>query len=141
AAVLASLARDQYQTGNLERARQSINEAIRMDPENAGHRVISAKLAIEQAQLELAEKELRLARQFDPKNAEADYLSGVVYQRWQKPELAYEFYNHASEKAPAELAFLMAKAEMLVQMDRGPEALKLLQEKVIYFEHSATIRD
>jgi tetratricopeptide (TPR) repeat protein len=141
AGVLASLAKDQLEAGSFEKARQSLIEASRMDPENASIRVLSAKLAIEQAQLELAEKELRLARQFDPKNAEADYLSGVVYQRWQKPDVAYEFYTHASEKAPAELSFLMAKAEMLVSMDRGPEALKMLQEKVIYFEHSAAIRD
>src|SRR5438552_3893952 len=112
-----------------------------MDPENSSIRVLSARLAIEQAQLEVAERELRLARQFDPKNAQADYLSGVVYQRWQKPDLAYDFYHHASEKAPAELAFVMAKAEMLVAMDRAPEALKLLEAKVVYFEHSAAIRD
>jgi tetratricopeptide (TPR) repeat protein len=141
AGVLAGLAKDQMESGNFDKARQSLTEAIKMDPDNAGIRLLSARLAIEQAQLELAERELRLARQFDPKNAEADYLSGVVYQRWQKPDVAYEFYTHAAEKAPAELAYLMAKAEMLVQMDRGPEALKMLQERVVYFEHSATIRD
>lgn len=141
ASVLASLGKDQFEAGNFDKARQSINDAIKLDPENANIRVLSARLAIEQAQLEVAEKELRLARQFDPKNAEADYLSGVVYQRWQKPDVAYEFYSHASEKFPAEISYLMAKAEMLVAMDRAPEALKLLEDKVIYFEHSATIRD
>lgn len=141
AAVLANLASDQFHNGDFERARQSINEALRMDGESAPIRVISARVAIEQAQLELAEKELKLARQFDPKNPEADYLSGVVYQRWQKPDVAYEFYTHACEKAPAELSYLMARAEMLVAMDRTGEALKMLEEKVIYFEHSATIRD
>ena len=139
--VLASLGRDQYEAGNFEKARQSFNDAIRLDPENANIRILSARLAIEQAQIELAEKELRLARQFDPKSAEAEYLSGVVYQRWQKPDLAYEFYSHASDKAPADISYLMAKSEMLVAMDRAPEALKMLQDKVIYFEHSAAIRD
>jgi tetratricopeptide (TPR) repeat protein len=140
-AALAGLAKDQFESGSLEQARHSITEAEKLDPENGSIRVLSAKLAIEEAQLELAERELRLARQFDPKNPEADYLSGVVYQRWQKPEVAYEFYGHASDKAPAELAYIMAKAEMLVAMDRAPEALKLLQEKVVYFEQSAAIRD
>jgi tetratricopeptide (TPR) repeat protein len=141
AGALAGLAKDQFQSGSLDQARQSLTEAIKLDPENANIRVLSAKVAIEQAQLELAENELRLARQFNPKNPEADYLSGVVYQRWEKPDVAYEFYSHACDKAPAELSYLMAKAEMLVAMDRAPEALKLLQERVIYFEHSATIRD
>lgn len=141
AAVLTSLAKDQFEGGSFDKARQSINEAMKMDPENPAIRVWSAKIAIEQAQLELADKELRLARQFAPGNAEADYLSGVVYQRWQKPDLAYDFYHHASEKAPSEIAYLMAKAEMLVSMDRSAEALKLLEEKVVYFEHSSAIRD
>jgi tetratricopeptide (TPR) repeat protein len=35
----------------------------------------------------------------------------------------------------------MAKAEMLVAMDRRPEALTMLQAKVTYFEHSGVIRD
>ena len=141
ASVLASLGRDQYQNGSLDRARESMNEAIKLDPQNSVIRVLSARIAVEQGQFELAEKELRLARQFDPKNADADFLSGVVYQRWQKPELAYEFYTHASEKAPAEISYLMAKAEMLVAMDRAPEAVKMLRDKVVYFEHSAAIRD
>ena len=93
AGALAGLAKDQFESGSLDQARQSITEAIKLDPENARIRVLSAKLAIEQAQLEVAERELRLARQFDPKNPEADYLSGVVFQRWQKPDVAYEFYT------------------------------------------------
>ncbi len=139
--VMANLGKEQYESGNFEKARQSVDQAMKLDPENASIRVLSAKLAIEQGQLELAEKELRLARQFDPRNADADYLSGVVFQRWLKLDDAYEFYSHASDKAPANISFLMAKAEMLVAVDRAPEALKLLQEKVVYFEHSAAIRD
>lgn len=141
AGVMANLGKEQYESGNFDKARQSVDQAMKLDSENASIRVLSAKLAIEQGQLELAEKELRIARQFDPKNADADYLSGVVYQRWQKLDDAYEFYSHASEKSPANISFLMAKAEMLVSIDRAPEALKLLQEKVVYFEHSAAIRD
>src|SRR2546430_5523599 len=141
ARVKATLAKEQYDNGQLDKARVSVNDAMKMDPENASIRVLSAKIAIEQSQMEIAERELKLARQFDPHNVEADYLSGVVFQRWQKPELAYDFYCRASEKAPSELAFLLAKAEMLVEMDRSPEALKLLLDKVVYFEHSSAIRD
>src|SRR5438477_12826994 len=83
AAVLANLASEQSQNGDFERARQSINEALRMDGENAQIRVVSARIAIEQSQLEVAEKELRLARRLDPRNPDADFLSGVAGQRWQ----------------------------------------------------------
>src|SRR5207249_11376360 len=44
-------------------------------------------------------------------------------------------------QAATEMAYLMAQAETLVSMDRPEEALELLNQKVVYFEHSAVIRD
>ena len=139
--VLFSLARDQFATGNFDKSRQTVNEALGMDPQHVGLRILSAKLNIEQAHLEAAEADLKLARAAAPKNAEADYLTGVIYQRWQKPQAAFDYYSAASEKAPSELAYVMARAEMLVAMERPADALTLLQAKVTYFEHSAIIRD
>jgi superkiller protein 3 len=141
AAVLHGLARDQFQNGNFDKARETVTQAMRLDPKNAKLHQLSAKLAIEQGQLELAERELTTARELDPKDAEADYLSGVVCQRWQKPAAAYDCYSSAVDKAPNELAYVLAKAEMLVAMDRSKDALALLQEKVSTFDHSPVIRD
>jgi Tfp pilus assembly protein PilF len=141
ASVLGGLADDQFKTGNFEKCRFTVDEALRLDPKNSDLHLLSAKLAIEQGELELAERELGTARDLDPKNAEADYLSGVICQRWQKPEAAAEFYETACEKNPAELAYVLARAEMLVAMDHRQDAIELLQEKMSYFEHSATIRD
>jgi tetratricopeptide (TPR) repeat protein len=141
AGVLYSLAKDQYATGNFDKARQTVDEALKMDPSNAPLHLLGAKLAIEQGQLERAEIDLKEAEKLNPKDAEAEYLLGVVYQRWQKSQLALDYYLKASDKAPAELAYIMARAEMLVAMDRQKEALSLLQEKVVYFEHSPVIRD
>ncbi len=140
-AVLVGLALDQYNNGNFDRSRATVDEAIGLSPDNAAAHLLSSKLYIEAGQLEVAERELALARRADPNCAEADYLSGVIYQRWQQPERALEFYQHACDKSPAELAFVMAKAEMLVAMDRRDEALTMLQGKVTYFEHSGVIRD
>src|SRR5688572_27056173 len=123
ATVLAGLARDQYQSGNFDKCRVTLSEAIRIDPTNPKLHVLAAKLAIEQAQLELADRELKTARELDPKDAEADYLAGVVAQRWQKNELALSCYEQAATKAPNELPYALAEAEMLVLMDRTEEAL------------------
>jgi tetratricopeptide (TPR) repeat protein len=139
--VMYGLAKDQYATGNFAPARKTVDDAQRLDSENPPLRVLSAKLAIEEGNLDLADKELAKARQLNPKNAEADYLSGVVSQRWQKPEAALEYYSAAAEKQTGELAYLMAKSEMLVILGRQEEALRLLQAKVVYFESSAVIRD
>src|SRR5262249_47462131 len=103
--------------------------------------VLSAKIAIEQGQLERADRELATARTAAPNDGEALYLSGVVCQRWQKPQEAFAYYHQAVEKAPTELAYLMAESEMLVTMNRSDEALALLQGKIVYFENSSGIRD
>lgn len=139
--VLIGLAGDQYKSGNFDKSRLTIDEAIRLVPQNAPSRVLSAKLYIEAGQLEAAERELAVAEQVDSTGAEADYLFGVVYQRWQQPQRALEFYQRACDKSPAELAYVLAKAEMLVAMGRRDEALTMLQAKVTYFEHSGVIRD
>src|SRR4051794_37481714 len=137
--VLGSLATEQYNGGNIEKARESINKAITLYPKSARFHVVSAKIAMEQGQLEQAEKELRLAQLMDPKIAEADYLCGVVYERWQKPQVAFELYQSASFKAPEEIAYVMASAEMLVAMNRQADALDLLKGKADSFEHSGTL--
>ncbi len=139
--VTLSLAQDQYKGGNFDKARQSVEEALRLTPDSAPLRVLSAKLAIEQGQLERADKDLEIARKAAPNDAEAYYLSGVVCQRWQKGQAAYDYYKIATDKAPTELQYLMAQSEMLVGMDRSDEALALLQARVVYFEHSGGIRD
>jgi tetratricopeptide (TPR) repeat protein len=141
AAVLLSLAKDQYATGNFDRCRQTVDQAERMDDKNPATRILSAKLYIEQGNLDSAQQELAAAGKLDAKLAEPDYLEGVIDQRWQQPEKALECYGHACEKAPTEQAYLMAKAETMVDLGRQTEALALLQSKVVYFEHSAAVRD
>jgi tetratricopeptide (TPR) repeat protein len=141
AAVLYKLAREQYSTGNLDDCRKSLDEALAHAADNVSVHVLSAKVWIELGKLEQAEHELQTARSLDAKLAEADYLSGIIYQRWEKPKAALDFYVSASEKSPAELAYLMARAEMLVAMDRRAEALDILKDRMTYFESSPAIRD
>src|SRR5688500_648772 len=50
--VTLALAQDQYNGGNFEKARQTVDEGLRLTPESPQLRVLSAKLAIEQGQLE-----------------------------------------------------------------------------------------
>jgi tetratricopeptide (TPR) repeat protein len=141
ASVMLGLAKDQYTAGDFDKARDTINQAIQMDALSTSIRLLSARIAIEQGQLELADQELNAARGINPDLPEADYLSGVIYQRWQQPEKALIFYQHACQRAPTELAYLIARAETLVSLNRPNEALALLQEKADFFEHNPVIHD
>src|SRR4051812_17868512 len=139
--VMFGLARDQYTSGNFDPARKTVGDGLRLDPDNEPLLVLSARLAIEGGQLDLADRALEKAHQLNSKDPEADYLSGVVNQRWQKLDRAAEFYESAAQKNPDELAYHLAHSEMLIALGRPEEALRLLQNKVVYFENSAVIRD
>ena len=71
AGVLYGLARDQFETGNLDDCRKTLNNAAKFAPDHVLIRLLSAKLNIEQGQLEAAEAELNHIRELDAKNAEA----------------------------------------------------------------------
>jgi tetratricopeptide (TPR) repeat protein len=139
--VMYGLAKDQYAAGNFDSARKTVDDALRMDPKNEPLYVMSAKLYIESGQLDQASKDLERARENNTKDAEADYLSGVVAQRWQRNEQARDYYASAFAKAPDETAYLLAESEMLVAMNQQDAALHLLQDKVVFFENSTVIRD
>jgi Flp pilus assembly protein TadD len=141
AAILAGVAQDQYKAHDFVKCRETLNKALAMSPTSAPLHILAGKLEIEQGHLEAAELQLEMARTTAASDPEPYYLSGVVYQRWQKPQTALEFYRQAGQRAPAELAYVLAEGEMLVILDRRGEALTLLQSKVGYFENSSSIRD
>ena len=141
ASILYSLAQDQYKGHDFDKCKETVGQALQMVPDSAPLHTLAAKVDIEQGSLELAQKELELARQFAPREPEPYYLSGVIFQRWQKPQTALDYYRQASERAPAELAYVLAQGEMLVAMNQPAQALQLLQSKVAYFENSGSIRD
>ncbi len=85
ASVLLTLAKDQYNHGNFDKCKQTIDQAERLDPRSDAISVLSAQLAIEQGDMDIAEHELSEARTNNPKNAQAFYLSGVVYQAGTNP--------------------------------------------------------
>jgi len=141
AAVMYSLAKQQYDATDFEKAKQTTEDGLKMDPKSVPLLLLSARIGIEQGQLDPAEHVLDKVREIDAKNGEADYYSGVIYQRWERPEIALKFYSEACTKSPNELAYVLAKAEMLVSTGKPDAALAMLQEKVVYFESSGTIRD
>lgn len=141
AAVQFTLAQQQYDGGNFAESRKSVDQALALSPRMAPALVLSAKIHVEQGDLQPAHRQLTEALVHDPSNAEADYLLGVIQQRWQKPLEALAHYQAARGKQPEELAYLLATAETCVALDRVDEALELLQPRVQFFENSGAIRD
>lgn len=140
ATVMVTLARDQFIQGNFDAARSSVTEAVKLLPDNPEIRTLSGRIAFEQGNLELAEAEFRFAQASDPTFAAADYYLGVIMQRWQRLPAALDLYASASQKAPKEVAYVLAQAETLVALDRESDALNLLQSSQKTFENSSEVR-
>lgn len=140
AGVQSSLARDQYKAGNFDAARKTVDDALKLVPSSSELRTLSARIAIEQGNLDYAEKELRLAQEANPADPAPDYYYGVIMQRWQRLTRALELYTSASEKGPGEPAYILARAELLVALDRDADAIQTLQKACASFENSAEIR-
>jgi len=100
ASALAALAADQYHEGNFEKCSETLEQALALQPDNIDMRLLAAKLALEQGKLEYAEAHLAIVRTKAPKNAEANYLTGIVYQRWQQFDKARDEYTEAAKKNP-----------------------------------------
>lgn len=140
AAVMYNLAKQQFETGDLNKASQTIMTAIETKPDDPRHYELAARIAMENGQLERAHILLGEALKHDPNHAEAHYLRGVLMQRWRKYDEALASYDAAYAAKPDEVGSLLAASEMLVKLDRLDEAIDRLDAKLVYFEHNAAIR-
>jgi tetratricopeptide (TPR) repeat protein len=149
AGVLLSLAEGQFESGEFDKANKSLSDALVMQPDSPALLTLRAKVHVEEGRLEPAEQDLNralelLAAAEQPPIktlAEANYLAGVIDQRWQKPTKALAHYTAAATADEQNPAYVIAQAEMLAALDRGDEALALLRGRIIYFEHSAAVRE
>jgi len=134
------MANRQFETGDLEQATKSLNEAFSQDPDNPQLYLLAGRIDLERGRLERSVRQFELATKLDPELAEAHYYQGVVLQRWREFGRADAAYTRAYEIEPDNSAYLLAKAEMLVAASRPDEALNLLLSKASYFDQSAAIR-
>jgi tetratricopeptide (TPR) repeat protein len=65
---------------------------------------------------------------------------GIVLQRWQRYGQALDHYQQAFDLEHDNTVYLLAISEMLVATDKVDDAVKLLGDKVGYFDQNAAIR-
>ncbi len=135
-----SLAQQAYQRGQLDKAEEKINEAIKTSPNTAEYHLLAAKIYFSRDKLELAARTVSLAISLNEKNAASHYLLGVIMQRWQRYDAALKEYELSYAYKKDEVTGLLAVAEMLVQLDRRDEAIRRLEDKLTYFQNNAPIR-
>ncbi len=138
--VLNQLAAQQYAAGEYDKAKETLGQAYALKTDSAPTYILGGKIEIEKGSLELAADYLKAALRIDPQNPEPYYLLGVVYQRWQKADVAHDYYASAFAKKPTDPLYLLAVTEMKITLGQIDEAQTLLEEKTVYFEQTAAVR-
>jgi len=138
--VLYSVALQEFEVGDLDKARRTLSQAMSQDQDNPRFHALAGRIALERGELERAQIHLADALSIQPEYPEALYLQGVIFQRWQQYEQAYQAYHDAYQAKPDDVSGLLAAAEMLTKLDRSDEAVQMLEAKLVYFEHNAAIR-
>ena len=138
--VMYQLAEQQYAVGEYDKCRETLAGAMALKAQHAPLYTLAAKVELENGSLDLAAGYLKSSVQIDPANPEPYYLLGVVYQRWQKSDVAHDYYQQAWDRKPNEPLYLLAVTEMKITLGRIDEAQKLLEDKMVYFEQTAALR-
>lgn len=138
--MMLDMAQQQFDTGDLELADKTLREAMGLDPTNGRLHVLAGRIRLEHGQLERSYRMLNTAVELDENLPSAYYYQGVVLQRWQRYDAAYDRYSKAFELAADNPSYLLAMSEMLVELDRAAEGIALLESKLTYFDQNAGLR-
>ena len=146
--IAIQMAEDQFNAGQLGLAQKTIEEAMAKDMKNPQLWLMGGRIALEKSELETAYQRLAKSIEYGEekeeyskkKKAEPHYFQGIVDQRWQRYDSALEKYTFAYERDPENVAYFLAKVEMMVQLDQLTEASTELESKTTYFDQNATVR-
>ena len=120
------LAMDQFQNGQITKAKQSLEEAIVLHADDQQYYLLLAKIYIEQGELAQANHLLDGMAVDAIPSAELCYLSGVVAERYGRLDEAMNHYRQAHELDPRRAGYAMAYGEMLISLNRAEQAWHLI---------------
>ncbi len=133
-------ARQSFLAGDLDKAKKQVDNSITINPNVDKSHVLRGRILIEQSDLENALLSFQRAEALNPENTEAQYYMGIVYERFSQAENAHARYAKAAELEPSNPQYVVAAAEMLIDMGKLAEAESFLVERKSAFDHNAGVR-
>lgn len=134
------MAQQQYLGGDLDKALKTVDRSIALNPRVPKSHVLRGRILLEKGEVEKAKDSLTQALEFDSTNVDAHYYLGIVHERFSMHAKALEFYQKAAELDPTNPQYVLAAAEMLVNLGRIDDAEQLLAGKRDSFGYNAAIR-
>lgn len=134
------MARQQYLSGDLEKALDSVDKSIELSGSVAKSHTLRGRVLIEMGQLDKARDSFNRAMAIDPGHHPAAYYKGIVLERFRQFEDALAEYESAFRLDPASAQYLIAAAEMLLELGRADDARAMIDDNRSRFEHNAGVR-
>lgn len=140
AATSWDMAHQQYLAGDLKKALKTVEESILLSPEVAKSHTLRGRILLEQGSLESALLSFETAIELNPDFVDGHYFRGIVLERFTRFDQALEEYRVSASLDETNPQYVVAWAEMLIELDRLDEAWSMLEEHRARFEHNAGVR-
>ncbi len=140
AATQWQTAHQAFLAGDLNKALKHVNIALELNPSVTKSHVLRGRVLMEQGELEEAGLAFNNAATIDPSAVDPQYFLGVLHERFAQKDKALAFYMKAVELDPENPQYAIAAAEMMMDLDRMPEAKDFLTQRLNTFEHNAGVR-
>lgn len=134
------MAHQQFLAGDLDKALRTVNKSLALNPTVTKSHVLKGRILIEKGRLEEARESLLEAERLDASNVEAQYYLGIVHEQFSQAQEALTRYLKAAELDSANPQYVVAAAEMMVQLGRLDEAEAFINERKQSFEYNAAAR-
>lgn len=133
-------ARQAFFAGELEKAMESIDKSLSLNPNVAKSYILRARIQIERSDLDGALQTLQTVATLEPTNVEAEYYTGIVRERFGDRQTALNHYSRAAQLDPANPQYPIAAAEMMIDLKQLDQAEQYLLGLNSRFEHNAGVR-
>lgn len=138
--VTLQMAQQQFEKGQTERARDSLRDVLRINPDDARAHLLLAQVLFEMRDLAGAQTALTRVRRLAPDLAEADYWQGVLAQASGELAEAHNAYQAACNKAHDSVEYLCALLEAKLALGESEAALETATARLREFPRHGRLR-
>lgn len=134
------MARQAFLTGDFPKALKGVDRSIAISPKVAKSHVLRGRILTETNDFEGAISSFKEAISIEPANVEATYHMGMIHERMLEREKALEYYMAAVEIEPQSAQYVIAAAEVMIDLGRMDEAKSFVEGRHTAFSSTAGIK-
>jgi len=134
------MAGQRFRAGELDKALELVDQSIALNENVAKSHILRGRILMEQAAFDEAFVSFDRAKEIEPTNHEAYYFAGLCFERITKKQDALNNYVKANELDPSSAQYVVAAAEMMIDLGRVQEAIQFIDRQGEKFDHNAGVR-